>query len=315
MKRLVNRILIGLLLSIPLALAAYAYAHASPPGQDISPDRPDCQECHQQYHKAWEVSVHGQALTEPEFAAAWQSQGKPKECLGCHTTGYNPATGQYQAEGVTCAACHDPVPVNHPLAPASMSRSAKACGECHRDTAFEWQNSRHGQSELTCISCHDPHATSLRAKDTATLCAACHGTRVAAYGHSQHAAEGLTCTDCHISETHGMPGLGNAQHSHSFEVNLNTCTQCHRYEIHNAAAAMLVAESGEPARTPTPQASLNSGHPATVSAEPQPVGPLGFAVFAGLIGLACGIVLAPWLERGFRRLANDKAREVENDYR
>jgi predicted CXXCH cytochrome family protein len=312
MKHWVNRILLALLLSVALALAAFAYARAEPPGQDVPPTRPDCQQCHEQYQKAWENSAHGLALTEPEFAVAWRAQGQPKECLGCHTTGYDPATGEYQSAGITCAACHDPVPVNHPLAPASMSRSAKACGECHRETVFEWQNSRHGQSELTCTSCHDPHATVLRAKDTATLCAACHGTRVAAFGHSQHAEQGLTCTDCHISETHALPGLGSAQHSHSFEVNLNTCTQCHRYEIHNAAAAMLVAGDGEAA--PPPQDSLNSGQPATVSASPKPVSPVGFAIFAGLIGLACGIVLAPWLERGFSRLAHsDNPQEVHHD--
>jgi hypothetical protein len=45
-----------------------------------------------------------------------------------------------------------------------------------------------------------------------------------------------------------------------------------------------------------------------VTAEPQPTSPFGFAIFAGLIGLAFGIVLAPWLERGLRRIARGDAK-------
>jgi hypothetical protein len=103
--------------------------------------------------------------------------------------------------------------------------------------------------------------------------------------------------------------MGNSQHSHSFEVNLNTCTQCHEYEIHNASAAMLVAGDGTVA-TPLPPENLTSGSAAAVTAQPRPVSPVGFAVFAGLIGMALGLVLAPWLERGFRRFASKPAREA-----
>jgi predicted CXXCH cytochrome family protein len=206
----------------------------------------------------------------------------------------------YAEPGVACAACHDPVAVNHPLAPATMRLSANLCGSCHRDTKFEWENSRHGESDLTCVSCHDPHATTIRASDTSTLCADCHGTRVAAFAHSNHAEEGLTCVDCHITPTGAEPGMGNSSHNHSFSVNLNTCTQCHEYEIHNPAAAMLVSADGV-SPTSEPPHSQNSGQPGAVSEAPQPANPVGFSIFAGLIGLAFGIVLAPWLERGFKR--------------
>jgi predicted CXXCH cytochrome family protein len=299
------RLLIGLIFALPLAFVTFALAQADGVAQDATPAAPECQECHGQYQKAWETGAHGQALSDPIFQEEWAAQGQPQECLGCHTTGFDPATGTYAAEGVTCAACHTPVASNHPLAPAFMSRSANLCGDCHRDTEFEWQNSRHGESDLTCISCHDPHATEIRAEDTSSLCADCHGTRVAAFAHSNHAAQGLTCTDCHISPTESQPGMGNSQHSHSFEVDLNTCTQCHEYEIHNPAAAMLLSGDGtSTSPTPPPSDSMNSGHPGTVSAEPKPVNPVGFALFAGLIGMAVGLVLAPWMERGFRRLTH-----------
>ncbi len=304
MKHWMSRLLVGLAFALPLAMVTFALAHANPARQDDQPGRPDCQSCHQQYQDTWQNSAHGKALVDDVFVAAWEAQGKAPECLGCHTTGYDPATGSYHAEGVTCEACHDPVPANHPLAPASMSRSAELCGKCHRDTEFEWKNSRHGKSDLTCTSCHDPHATSLRAKDPSALCASCHGTRVAAFGHTKHSERGLTCTDCHIGVSGAQPGMGNSSHTHTFQVNLNTCTQCHEYELHNPAAAMLATggSGGDATPVPTPDASLNSGHPATVTSEPKPVSPIGFALFAGLIGLAFGIVLAPWLERGFRRL-------------
>ncbi len=302
MKRLTFRLSIGLIFALPLALASFAFVQASSPRQAAEPQAPNCLDCHAEFQTAWEGSAHGQATTDPDFKAAWQAQGNPKECLGCHTTGYDPIAGTFQAEGITCAACHDPVAANHPLSPASMSRSASLCGECHRDTYFEWQASKHGQSDLTCINCHDPHATSLRAKDTSTLCASCHGTRVSAYAHSNHAAQGLTCTDCHIGEATGQPGMGKGKNSHTFAVNLEKCTKCHEYEMHNQAAAMLIAAS-----TPIPPDSMSSGNPPTVSTEPKPVSPVGFAIFTGLIGLAFGIVLAPWLERGFHRFKGNDA--------
>lgn len=317
------RLMVGLLIALPLALLTYALASAqaepAPVAQDAPPtatalphgvDSQDCAECHAQYQEAWEAGAHSQALTDPVFQEAWTNQGQPPECLGCHTTGYDPKTDTYQAAGITCNACHDPVPSNHPLAPAHMSRSSELCGECHRDTQFEWANSRHGESDLTCINCHDPHATSLRAEDASSLCADCHGTRVAAFGHSNHAKEGLTCTDCHITKTDAPLGMGNAQHSHTFEVDLNTCTKCHESEIHDPAAAMLVPPEDATA-TPAPAPSgLNSGSSGTVTSTPEATSPVGFALFAGLIGLALGMVLAPWLERGASRLGlgHDKAK-------
>jgi hypothetical protein len=46
--------------------------------------------------------------------------------------------------------------------------------------------------------------------------------------------------------------------------------------------------------------------------EPTPVSPLGYAGLAVLIGLAAGMVLAPWLERWYR-VAMQKDEEVKHD--
>jgi len=306
MTHRISRSFAGLLFALPLALVSFALAQASSPWQIQEPQALECSECHAEFQAAWEGGAHGQAVTDPAFRSEWEAQGSPPECLGCHTTGYDPTTGEYHAEGVTCAACHNPVPGNHPLAPASMSRAADMCGECHRDTYFEWQASRHGQSDLTCVSCHDPHATGLKADDASTLCASCHGTRVSAFAHSSHAQENLTCTDCHIGEKNSKPGMGRGRRAHTFAVNLETCAKCHQHEIHQPAAATSVATE-----TPAPPASMSSGQPPTASAAPQAVSPVGFALFTGLIGLAFGMVLAPWLERGYRRFAKmDRTGEV-----
>jgi hypothetical protein len=299
MKQLISRLTFGAIFALPLALLTFALAQASPPRSGGQADEPDCQSCHSSYQEAWQAGAHGNALNDPAFNEAWEKQGKPQECLACHTTGYDPATGTYTEAGVTCAQCHDPVPPDHPLAPATMSRSEELCGGCHRDTLFEWQNSKHGQSELTCVSCHDPHSTSIKTASVSEQCASCHGTRVAAFAHSEHAAQGLTCADCHITVDESAVGMGQGRHDHSFKVDLKTCNKCHETEIHNPQAAMLI--SGE--ATPAPPTSGNSAHPGTVSTQPNPVSPVGFAVFTGLIGMAVGIVLAPWLERGFRRFA------------
>lgn len=302
MKRLAFRLVLGLAFGLPLALVSIAFAQSGTEPEAVITTETECQDCHENYQIAWEGGAHGQATSDTIFQEAWEAQGRPGDCLSCHTTGYNPVTGTYHAEGVTCAACHNPIDYNHPLSPASMSRSASLCGDCHTDTYFEWQSSQHGKSDLTCVSCHDPHATTIRASDAATLCASCHGTRVAAFGHSKHAEEGLTCTDCHIGEAEGALGMGRGQHSHAFTVDLSKCTKCHEAELHSPAAAMLTA-----AETPLPPDSMSSGKPDAVTTDPQPNSPTGWAIITGLLGLAFGIVLAPWLERGFHRFTHADA--------
>jgi hypothetical protein len=51
---------------------------------------------------------------------------------------------------------------------------------------------------------------------------------------------------------------------------------------------------------------------ASVTPEPTPVGPTGFSALAGLLGIAGGMVLAPWLERWYQKVTNHD-REDHND--
>jgi hypothetical protein len=58
---------------------------------------------------------------------------------------------------------------------------------------------------------------------------------------------------------------------------------------------------------PTPEVKL-----ASVTPEPDPVSPMGFSAMAGFIGLAGGMVLAPWLERWYHRTVKHQ-REDDNE--
>jgi hypothetical protein len=51
---------------------------------------------------------------------------------------------------------------------------------------------------------------------------------------------------------------------------------------------------------------------ASVTPEPEPISPMGFSALAGLIGLAGGMVLAPWLERWYHRAVKHN-REEDNE--
>jgi hypothetical protein len=53
---------------------------------------------------------------------------------------------------------------------------------------------------------------------------------------------------------------------------------------------------------------------AAVTPEPTPVSPMGYAGLAALFGIAGGIVLAPWLEKMYRReVKHQHAKEDENE--
>jgi hypothetical protein len=52
--------------------------------------------------------------------------------------------------------------------------------------------------------------------------------------------------------------------------------------------------------------AMASGESADVTEEPSPVSPVGFAAITGLIGMASGMMLAPWLERFYRRMNQEE---------
>jgi hypothetical protein len=98
-----------------------------------------------------------------------------------------------------------------------------------------------------------------------------------------------------FDEIHNAP-------EHSFIATIDTCNQCHSKQMHapgeaDAAAAIKIEVAGGTA-TPEPTQAVTPISP--VTNQPVPVSPVGFAIIAGLLGLAGGMVLAPWLERAYR---------------
>ncbi len=296
MKQFITRLLVGLAFALPTMLLAAALAQAQPlpsPAQQVTAD--NCLACHSKVHDSWLAGAHGQAASDPKFLEEWKAKGNDPTCMSCHATGYDKMAQTWQAEGVTCVACH-PLNPNHPKEPLAVDRTGKLCGTCHTETYFEWQVSKHRDNELACAACHDPHKTELKAADPATLCATCHQERSASFTHTAHSQQGLTCADCHLSHLTGDPSEGHATRDHSFNVRLDSCNQCHSYQMHDPEKAHTVQP------TPEPLDAMAAVVTAPVSAEPQPVSPFGFAIVAGLIGLAIGMVAAPWLEKVYRKV-------------
>lgn len=301
----------GILFALASALAPPV--GAAPMRQDATPapNAEDCTGCHEGLRGYWEQSAHGYALTDPAFQRAWQEQGSPQECLACHTTGFDPATGEYKEGGVGCLSCHSPVPSNHPDTYMPTDVSSRLCGTCHVDTFAEWEVSEHGTQGMTCNQCHNPHTAKVRAGHSQELCQTCHNTEGHYYSFTGHAREGLLCTDCHlrVADTpESGEGMGHGQRHHTFKVDLQTCNDCHLGDMHaavdeansNVSTLPKSEVACYPAEMLQSAASAPTPEPAPVSEVPHGPSPLVYILPAGF-GIVFGTMMAPWLDRRLRR--------------
>lgn len=331
MKKFTRRLLIGLFFALPIAGLALFMTQISADARDKAQDpqppatpglaNEGCVECHEDTVNTWSHSPHGQALADPVFAEAWNAQGKPGACLVCHTTGYDPATGSIESEGVTCTVCHSPVPANHPDATVPVDKSPELCGRCHSDPRFaadNWKLSAHYQRDMTCTVCHDQHSAGMKSiagqddsmQDASALCANCHKDAMQNFPTSKHAEAGVTCVNCHLG--FNVPGEGeqvsfdvlHKAPDHTFQPSLETCNKCHSTQMHAPGEAAVAAAvmSEHIGGTPTAEPTAAVTPVPAAGSQPLPVSPMGFAVMAGLLGLAGGMVLAPWLERTYHHV-------------
>jgi hypothetical protein len=300
MKSLRNiRILFGLLMAIVFGVVSYFGVRAGSSYQGEHQAGEACQACHPALHLSWQESAHGQALVDPIFQEEWELQDNPRECLICHTTGYDAETNTWIEDGITCQACHGPIPDDHPKEPMPTDRSAELCEKCHSQTVFEWKISMHRQTGLDCVDCHGQHSTTLRADDAAALCASCHRERASNFAHSSHSREELSCPDCHLETLDEDPALvgGHPANDHSFRPKLNACNECHSYQMHDPVE--VHSESGmEGIGNPDEAEPLRQG----ISVEPNPVNPVSFALLSALIGMAAGLLLAPWIQEWYHKI-------------
>lgn len=271
----IHRITFGLVLALAFGLLAGTLNAQA--GEFLQgPPPSDCQSCHGIVHGSWEEGAHGTA-------------------------------------GVDCLVCHGPVPDGHPEEVMPTDVSSRKCGTCHSDTHKEWTTSIHGQEDLTCVRCHNSHTTSLKTDTVQTLCQNCHSDLVHFFSFSSHAYAELMCTDCHLKSVEGDERAGPGDRSHTFAVDLATCTNCHQEDMHDPnhpdpctpeeqanSEALGLDFPCDPDEIA--QAGLGiSADQAILGIEPQAVSPVGFAILGTLVGAAAGIILAPWLEKWFLR--------------
>jgi predicted CXXCH cytochrome family protein len=247
------------------------------------------------------------------------AQTSSPECASCHTeTQTTWQTGAHgMAEVVTCEACHGSAQPDHPKTPMPIDRSADLCIRCHSNQRFgveDWKGSTHNQLGMDCATCHDPHSAALKkaarprdaqptTDDISELCINCHKDYSMTFSYTSHHQKGVSCVDCHV-KNFGDPAA-DAVPDHSFNASLASCNTCHAQQMHNSSEATAPEGSSAPiAEEATVEAPA-----VAVTPEPEPVSPMGFSAMAGMIGLAGGMVLAPWLERWFHRTSKQNKEE------
>ncbi len=228
----------GLLIGITISLVnpVFAAPHSAPPNQEESyAGSSACKKCHETLHSEWATTRHAQAFSSPIFQQDWTKEGLTTSCLQCHTTGYDPKSGTYAEEGISCEACHGPFQPSHPAEPMPIKPTAELCSTCHKNTTGEWRASPHNQAGLQCQACHNPHSQTPMADTITALCSNCHKERGTSFTHSTHAGSGLECSNCHMytpPRTEDPIG-GLVPTGHVFTVGSEACIGCHQDTVHS----------------------------------------------------------------------------------
>lgn len=255
-----------------------------------------------------------------EIPAGWVAyhageENKPFDCGSCHTTGYAPQghqdnlegiIGTWEFPGVQCEECHGPGS-RHAEEPRGvrmvLDRSSQLCGECHirgnpsqidasggferhHEQYEDLYNSKH--FAISCVTCHDPHASSLFADDEVNpnkgisqTCDSCHWAQLI-QNNRRHGS--VDCIDCHMPPM-AKSAVGDLERftgdirSHQYSINPDpeapqfdeegefvmpyitldyACRQCHNGEDYSNQEIEALAEMAmgyHDRATPTPEPS------------------------------------------------------------
>lgn len=254
----------------------------------------ECRECHTTITHDFEESKHGQS-NSLAFQRAWKKAGEPAECLTCHTG------GDEDVAGLACDTCHTPMPDNHPEQLMPTPSEAETCGACHTDTFAEYEQSRHGAEGMACSNCHNPHTSSLKVENAAALCQDCHTDESHFFGFTSHAEQGLICSDCHLRVTGEDAVEAHSPRLHTFDVDLESCTQCHGNAMH------FPTQGSKELDAPTLNTEEGSlRFPISERAEEQVDSPSGVNpityILAAAAGIGVGFIVAPGVESLYRRI-------------
>jgi hypothetical protein len=275
-------------------------------GEQALPDRTeDCYKCHRTMSNSWEQSAHGRSANNEEFIAAWD--GLDTSCLKCHTTGFDPITGDSQYDSVFCSTCHYPTPIDHPDKMIPTDVSSRNCGQCHLDTFEDWEKSAHNDLVLNCNNCHSPHTTALKTVAVFDLCVACHTARDHDFPLDSHFEAGITCADCHVNiDPDAVLGDGHSQRSHTFIVGVEACTDCHSEDLGPTSLTSSI-EVQDPSLALFPQDEN------LLSSQPGRTNPWLFALASSVLGLTFGTVLGPRIRKWLQRESSKAPRKDKKD--
>ncbi len=294
-----TRFVISLIMALVFGAVSYMLVLAEPDNQPDLQQGDNCYRCHQELYGSWHNSPHSHALDDPVFVERWEGQENPEECLGCHTTGYDPQTGSWQSDGITCSNCHSPVPENHPANPMPIDRSSTLCETCHIDNVYEWKGSEHRKAGLQCVDCHSQHTATLKVADAGLLCATCHHDIPENYAHTSHSDQNLGCPDCHVEYLPGaaVEERGYAAKDHDFSPKITACDNCHEYRIEEIEADPSATFSlGVDYHDMLDEVKVQG-----LDIAPDPVNPITFAAVSAVIGMVAGLLLSPWIQERYLR--------------
>lgn len=239
MKRKYSPALVsGLLVGILTMTLFTGLVYASPPAQSDGPPTElsdeDCRDCHLDVGDDWSHSPHAHAYDDPIFQQQWIGLGSPDTCLACHTTDFIASSGEYDAEGVSCKACHSTATSNHPPDIVPTKADTDYCGSCHTTTLSEWRKTGHASADVGCMACHNPHSQKSLFENPDDLCINCHQEGMGNYLNDLHVQQDIGCVDCHalVIPPEVVPEDGIVPTGHSFSISPQTCVACHTDALH-----------------------------------------------------------------------------------
>jgi predicted CXXCH cytochrome family protein len=223
--------LAGMLVTVGLGMAAPLPQGVQPTS---TPNAQTCRDCHLDIADSWSNSSHAHAYNDKNFQNQWRGLGEPKNCLLCHTTNFQATSGQYDAQGVSCEACHGKVDPNHPPAAVPIRADTEYCGTCHTTTLGEWRLTGHATAGVGCTDCHDPHSQKALFKNPDEMCINCHKDSMSRYLEDIHGKKNIGCVQCHklVIPPANAPTDGIVPTGHTFTITPATCVACHTDALH-----------------------------------------------------------------------------------